>query len=211
MNQVASYARKRLGNAHCMKDRTIPAAALPVQSTLDALFLTPDSIVVELGEDAGRFTLPVANYFAKKSGSGIVYACDFTTASVERLQQKVKDAHLEYYVRPCDLESVRPYSIPVPNEYVDAILAVNPFEYQADPESYLAECLRILRAGGGMLIASRSDLRTASRHREHSFDMPLDAAFSALKRHGAEICTSLEVPGYTWSVLVVKPLVHFPS
>ena len=210
MNHLANNTLKGLNAIRSCNTGAIPAAALPIQLTLDALFLTPDSVVVELGEEAGRFTLPVARYFEKKAGSGKVYACDFSDESVERLQQKAKDAHLEKYIRTLRLGRMRPHATRMPDDSIDAILAINPIEYQASPEPYLEECLRILRPGGGMFLAHRSDARTLARRAAKPFKMPVDTVFSTLKQSGAEICTTIAVSGYHWAVLVVKPLIHVP-
>lgn len=210
MNHFMNNIRKHSTRPLTPKHSFLAASAPPIQPTLDALFLTPDSAVVALGAEAGRFTLPIARYFATKTGTGKIYVCDFSAEAVNRFYQKAKDAHLENYVRPYHIRSVKPYSIPVANDQVDAVLAINTVQFQAAPELYLKECHRILRPGGTVLVAHRPEARVSSNIEKSRFELTQEDVWGALKRSGAEICTSIDIPGYKWTILVVKPLIHLP-
>jgi SAM-dependent methyltransferase len=45
-------------------------------------------------------------------------------------------------------------TVPVPGDSFDAVLSTQVLEHAQDPETYLAECFRVLRPGGRMLLST---------------------------------------------------------
>jgi SAM-dependent methyltransferase len=52
------------------------------------------------------------------------------------------------------LELTREGTVPVGDESFDGVLSTQVLEHVTDPESYLAECFRVLRPGGRMLLST---------------------------------------------------------
>lgn len=181
----------------------------PIRPILDALALTPSSVVLALGTEAGRFTYPLGKHFDRTSGTGFVFACDFTKKGVHRLRHKAQDAHLDRYVRPHYLLDVSRYSIPIENEMVDTIIAINAMPFQDAPKPFIEECLRILKPCGSLFLGKWDVQHHGNSHFVRRFAMTQTDVWHHLKKSGNDICTAYEIPGLDWSVMMVKPLVQF--
>ena len=210
MSYAVQNAHREVGQTRSSGHTALtPPPALPILQVLDHLGLTPTSVVVELGAEAGRFTLPIARYLATKKGTGKIYACDFSEVGVRRLRSKASDAHVTSYVFPHRLRSVTPNAIPSKDEQVDAIIAINTAQFQSDPKPFLDECLRVLKPGGTLFLAKWPDT-AAGRSRSRSeapFTLSQNEVWRLLKESGGDICTSSDISGFEWVTLIVKPLV----
>ena len=183
------------------------APALPILQVLDQFDLTPASVVVELGAEAGRFTLPIARYLATKKGTGKVVACDFSEEGVRRLESKASDAHVTSYVSVQRLRSVAPQAIPSKDEQVDAVIAINTAQFQSSPKPFLDECLRVLKPGGTLFLAKWPSAASGGGRFVRPFTLSQNEVWRLLKESGGDICTSSDIAGFDWATLIVKPLV----
>ncbi len=183
------------------------APVLPILQVLDRLALTPAAVVVELGAEAGRFTLPLARYLATKRGTGRVHACDFSAEGVRRLQSKISDAHVTDTAAVHRLRSVEPGTLPVEDEQADAVIAIDTVQFQNAPKPFLDECHRALTPGGTLFLA-RLNPETARPGLSAPFTLSENEVFRILKASGCDICTVTDIPGFEWVALVVKPLVQ---
>ena len=185
-----------------------PKVRPPIRPVLDTLTLTPSSVVVALGAEAGRFTFPLGKYFAQKDGSGQVFAYDFSEQGVNRLRHKTRDAHLDRYVLPRQLHDVSRYSIPIENDTVDTIISINAIPLQDSPTPFIDECLRILKPCGSLFLGNWEAQPLSNSDYLRRFKMSQSDVWQQLKRSGGDICTACEIPGLKWAVIMVKPLVR---
>ena len=72
---------------------------------------------------------------------------DINTEKIERAQALYDHPNLTFCLSTTD-------QVPIEDDNVDAIISFDVFEHVAHPEKILAECYRILRPGGQMLIGT---------------------------------------------------------
>lgn len=203
------FAENQLSDYPVAKKGSKPATIWPpIRPVLDALTLTPSSVVLALGAEAGRFTYPLGRYFSRMNGSGIVFACDFTEKGVHRLQCKARDAHLGRYVLPRYLHDVSRNSIPIETEMVDTIISINTMSFQDAPMPFMEECLRILKPCGSLFLGKWNVQSPNNSQFLRRFRMSQAEVWQHLKQSGTDICTAYEIPGLDWAVMMVKPLVQ---
>ena len=111
-----------------------PVILPPAESVVEALGLSPDDRVVDVGAGAGAL-LPALHSFAPR---GSVIAVD---ASHEMLRVAGRD-HCANAVRADAL------SLPLPSGVADAVLLAFVLFHLSDPADGLSEANRVLRAGG---------------------------------------------------------------
>ena len=182
--------------------------AVPVQPVLDALSLSPDCDVLELGEVACRFTLPIARYFATKKGTGTVYACELEEALVLRDYQKAKDAHLTHLVVPLHWDAASTTRIPYSDEEIDVAISISVPAFRSRPTLFASECLRVLRPGGTLFIAEWRDARTLLDGKKSAPELSKEQAWDILNNESGANCTLLNIPELEWAVLAAKPVVQ---
>ena len=179
----------------------------PPRSVMEALYLAPDDVVFEFGAGNGHFTLPMARYFQRLHGKGLVFAVDFSKSLVTSLEQRAHEYGLDTRVRAICLQEISPHTLPVSNERIDSVLAANSVQYMGDPLPYLREFERILKPGASLLIADwRREPKeglTIGKPNEHKPEyltpLLLEAGFAHVE--------PLNLEGYTFALCATKPIV----
>jgi SAM-dependent methyltransferase len=101
-----------------------------------------DQVVLDLGCNNGELT---AHYL--EEGARRVVGVDIDSDAVESARAKYAGPATEFHVSGVT-------SLPLPDESVDSILSYDVFEHVSRPAEMLAECRRVLRSGGRMLIGT---------------------------------------------------------
>lgn len=101
-----------------------------------------DKVVLDLGCNNGALTVQYLNAGARR-----VVGVDIDAGAVEEARAKHAGPLAEFHVSGVT-------GLPLPDESVDVILCYDVFEHVARPAAILAECRRVLRPGGQMLIGT---------------------------------------------------------
>jgi ubiquinone/menaquinone biosynthesis C-methylase UbiE len=117
----------------------------PNAYAIDALRLEPLDSVLELGFGSGR----AIRRMAAKASQGIIYGVDQSEAMVRQASCANRKAIRRGHVL---LRLGRFENLPLANETVDKILAVNVVYFWVDPRVVLIEARRVLRPGGIIVI-----------------------------------------------------------
>lgn len=197
---------ERLYHAPYLRGAEVPS----VRPVLEKLALGADDIVVEFGSDDGHFTLPIARYFEEQQGRGVVFACDFSRTLVDDLAQKATVEGVDNHVRTICLGDIRPHTLPLKNERVQAVVSVNALQYLSDPEPYMMEIARVLVPCGKMIVADwRKPVSVNQDGLPHKVLAPaqLYPVLEAAGAAGLEANVELAPRGYSWVISAVKPKV----
>jgi len=108
------------------------------------LAMQPGGTLVDVGAGLGFYAIP----FARKLGSGTVYACDQSAEMLEHLRGEIAREGAAN-VTPVQTEEVK---IPLPDGVADRVLMSNLHHELDHPQESLAECRRLLKAGGKIVI-----------------------------------------------------------
>lgn len=98
--------------------------------------------VLDLGCNDGSLT---SQYGA--TGARHVIGVDVDTAALDRARARTTDPRVEY--RQCSTTA-----LPIDSGSMDVVLCYDVFEHVSRPETVLAECFRVLKPGGRMLIGT---------------------------------------------------------
>ncbi len=148
----------------------------------DVLNPAPDCTVIDIGAGVGFITLP----FAKRYPSAKVYGCDILAGMIELLREDATAKGLS------NVEGIvmQPNSVDLPDGVADIIVMAQLHHELDEPEPLLAECKRLLAAGGIVAIVDWKDDDNGKspaggrRVPEAHMRMQLEASgFSDLKRH----------------------------
>ncbi|MDJ0767097.1 MAG: methyltransferase domain-containing protein [Myxococcota bacterium] len=182
-----------------------PVETPPTANVIEALLLTPDSVVVEFGAGSGHFTLPVATRLKRTAGLGLIFGFEYSAALVEKLDEAAVLLELEGRVRSWPLTNMAVSDVlPIQDAKVDRVLAVNSAHYLHDPSRICQEFARILKPGGCALVADwhrRVDER-AQNTRTVNFS-PTDV-LKCLSDVGLGVITPLSLEGYAWAFRATK-------
>jgi SAM-dependent methyltransferase len=199
----AKESLRRFYNAEYLYETMIP----PVRSILEALCLQPDDIIVDFGSDVGHFSLPIASYFEKAGGSGVVFAFDFTKEFIETLDKRAASQGLDIHIRTVCLSEVMYHTLPLADECVESVLAVNSIHYLPDPVPYLQEIARILKPCGSLLMADWKHGINGDSTAITSPPISPDDLYPKLEAAGLDAHISFNLDGYTWGIRAMKPIV----
>ncbi len=123
----------------------------PVADILDLLALRGDETVVDYGAGVGYTTLPLAAALPR----GRVVAVDRSKELLDELRRRATASAAERTpaaTAPVDYVHTTENRVPLPDESVDAILAVSVWHEIYDDQSALAELRRLLAPGGALAI-----------------------------------------------------------
>lgn len=98
--------------------------------------------VLDLGCNDGAITDQYPRH-----GTGRVVGVDVDAQAIERASRRTSSPEVEYLVSAVD-------GIPLPDSSIDVVVCFDVFEHVARPAEILAECRRVLRPGGKMLIGT---------------------------------------------------------
>lgn len=117
---------------------------------LDAVDLSECRLIMDIGAEAGRFSMMSA------SGSAIVLAIDIDLYGLKRLRSKDKCV---------DVILADARNMPLRGEVLDAAFMIEVLDYIPDVEAALAECRRILKPKGSLILSfgNRSSLKSRLR------------------------------------------------
>ena len=104
----------------------------------------PLRVLVDLGTGIGFFALP----FARKMPSGLLYACDVNAEVLAYLSEAVRREGVAN-IRPVRTEPVR---VPLEDSLADAVVMINLHHHLESRPGTLAECRRLLKPGGCLLV-----------------------------------------------------------
>ncbi|MCP4603679.1 MAG: methyltransferase domain-containing protein [Proteobacteria bacterium] len=188
-------------------DYLFPAKEPLVSNIIDALFLDPDSIVIEFGAGKGYFTLPIATRLEQSNDSGLIFGFEFSEQMIDRLDDAAVELGVSDHIRTWPLARMKePYTLPLNNSKVDRVLAVNSVQYLDDPLPICREFARILKPGGFALVAdwNRPDHNLEKNTVVHS---PLpEKLLACLTEVGLGAYSPLSMDGYSWAVRAMKPI-----
>ena len=100
--------------------------------------------VVDIGAGLGFFAVP----FSRRIPQGVVYACDLLQEMVNHMREALR-AEKADNVFPLRMEEVR---VPLRDGIADVVFMANLHHELERPMETLAECRRLLRAGGRLAI-----------------------------------------------------------
>jgi ubiquinone/menaquinone biosynthesis C-methylase UbiE len=109
----------------------------------------PDCTLIDIGAGVGFLTLPFAERFTQSR----VYGCDILEGMVSLLREAAGNQRLG------NLESLLmgPNTIDLPDNTADFIVMGQLHHELDEPESLMAECKRLLKPGGIVVIADWAD------------------------------------------------------
>lgn len=119
----------------------------PVGPALEALALSPDHVVLDLGAGTGYFAVPIA----LRLGSGKVLALDVEPRMLGRLALAAAAAGAEDRVERVVVEE-RSSVLPVAGGSVDRAFLGNLYHELSDRRGTLVQLHRVLRPGGKLLV-----------------------------------------------------------
>jgi 2-polyprenyl-3-methyl-5-hydroxy-6-metoxy-1,4-benzoquinol methylase len=117
-------------------------AARVIRSATNAGIRLADSTILDLGCNDGSLTVQYLACAPRR-----IIGCDIDRNAIERAQQRSGDERIEFRLGAPD-------ALPLDTETVDAILCYDVLEHVSDPPAILAECRRVLRPGGRMLVGT---------------------------------------------------------
>lgn len=120
--------------------------ALGVNNHLRHARIEPGSVVLDIGCGAGIDSVMAAR---KTGPSGRVIALDFLPEMLERTAKAAADAGLQN-IEPLEGEME---AIPLPDDSVDYVVSNGVLNLSPRKSRVLAECVRVLRPGGGFCIS----------------------------------------------------------
>jgi ubiquinone/menaquinone biosynthesis C-methylase UbiE len=123
-----------------------------------------NEVVLDIGAGTGRFSLGIA----KKLSSGKVICLDLSEEMLQHLQRKAEKEGLKERIQILKGEAS---SSGLGNESVDLVMSNSVFHELSRPEAVLAEMLRVLKPGGGLMITDFRDTKISrmicrSHHKE---------------------------------------------
>jgi SAM-dependent methyltransferase len=121
---------------------TLPPDA--IWGVLAASAPRPLRVLVDLGTGIGFFALP----FARKMPDGLLYACDVSAEALAYLGEALRRAGATNIV-PVLSEAVR---VPLEDSLADALAMINVHHHLESRPDTLAECRRLLKSGGCVLV-----------------------------------------------------------
>jgi ubiquinone/menaquinone biosynthesis C-methylase UbiE len=151
-----------------------------ISKTID---LAKTSMIVDIGAEAGRFSL-----LAAKSKFS-VFGIDIDSYSLRRLKKKNGDV-------PVVQADAR--KIPLKNDVFDAVFMIEVFDYIPESKETLSECSRILKPGASLILSfgNQSSLKAKLRgFRGKSYTHSYAEVFKSLKDSGFKVTGEM---GYNW-------------
>ena len=109
------------------------------------LGLTDPRVLVDIGAGTGFFAVP----FARKGPAITVHACELQGEMLAWLREHLP-ADLRGRVIPVKMEE---RSVPLPNGIADLVYMVNLHHELEDRGAIMAECIRLLKPGGTVMVA----------------------------------------------------------
>jgi ubiquinone/menaquinone biosynthesis C-methylase UbiE len=119
------------------------------RKAVQLLDIGPMDRVLEIGFGHGK----TLRQLARQARDGFVAGIDFSAVMVRQAQWRNQDLIRAGRVE-VKLASVS--NIPYPDAEFDKVCAVNTYQFWPDPEDDLQEVRRVLRPGGGMVLAVRA-------------------------------------------------------
>jgi len=104
----------------------------------------PLRVLVDLGTGIGFFALP----FARHMPSGLLYACDLSPEALAYLHEALRREGVPNVI-PVRTEPVR---VPLEDSLADAVVMINLHHHLESRPGTLAECRRLLKPGGCLLV-----------------------------------------------------------
>lgn len=123
-------------------------------TVLAAVDSQPGETVLEIGHGPGRLLSGILNTGADAVGAEVSET--MMRQAHRRNRQAVGDRRLRLLLG----DGIR---LPLADESVDAVAAVHTIYFWPDPQTTLAECARVLRPGGRMVVAARDGVRPLPR------------------------------------------------
>lgn len=157
---------------------------------VEALELSPESRVADLGSGTGAFLLHLLD--EGRVVPARVFELDYVRAGLLRARsecgKRVAPGGLEISFLACDLATGRGAPlVPLADRSVDAALAGLLISYVPDPSRLLAEAQRILKPGGRLVVSSlRRDADMSRLYRDGVAELREGRAREALGESGAE-------------------------
>ncbi len=109
----------------------------------------PDGVIVDVGAGVGFLTLPFANKFPRAR----IYACDILPGMLELLQESAAAQALANI----DCVQMEEMAIALPDQHADLIIMSQVHHELTHPQALLADCHRVLKAGGSLAIIDWKD------------------------------------------------------
>jgi ubiquinone/menaquinone biosynthesis C-methylase UbiE len=150
---------------------------------MNAVNLSECRLIMDIGAEAGRFSMLSAG------GSASVLAIDIDLYSLKRLRSKGKCVNVI-------LADAR--NMPLRGEVLDAAFMIEVLDYIPDVETALAECRRVLRPKGSLVLSFGNRTSLKSRLRELR-GKPYLHACSAVSQDSRELgFRVMSRKGYNW-------------
>lgn len=114
--------------------------------------LQGDEVVLDIGAGTGRFSLLIA----KRLSTGKVICLDLSDEMLQHLERKAEKEDLEGRIQILKGEAS---ASALENESVDLVMSNSVFHELSNPETVLAEMLRVLKPNGWVMITDFRDTR----------------------------------------------------
>lgn len=153
---------------------------------LKSLDISQAQRIVDVGAEAGRFSLMAAN------SNATVIGIDIDAYSLRRLKLKNKSV---------DVVQADARRMPLENETFDAVLMIEVLDYIPELAETLAECSRILKQGSPLVLSfgNRSSLKAKLRElRGKSYTHSYGKVVQCLRKAGFTVTAKM---GYSWPPL----------
>jgi ubiquinone/menaquinone biosynthesis C-methylase UbiE len=125
----------------------------PPERVIDALELSPDSIVLDLGVGTGYFALPIARHLAQAGGNGCVIGLDVELRMLALFDRRARQQGLGRCVEAIAIDEAGPARrLPLADEIADRVLMSSLYHELAHPVPVLEELHRVIRANGMILL-----------------------------------------------------------
>ena len=175
-----------------------------VQAIMQEMRVQPDDVIIELGAGDGRYTRPIARRLEKRSGAGVIFACDFSRRLVDSLSNAINAEEIDVHARAMCLGDVPSNTLPFEDESANTVLSVNAVQYLGNPMAYLKEIRRVLKPDGVLLIGDRqSDANDDSQG--HSAKEQVEIVLSILDDIGINTGGQISLDGFDWVIRAVRP------
>lgn len=126
---------------------------------VSSLIQSGDETVLDVGAGSGYFSVPIA----KKLSSGKVICLDLSEEMLGHLEQKAEKEGLRDRVRILNREAS---SSGLDDGSVDLAVSGGVFHELSNPESVLSEMVRVVKLGGGIIVADFRDTWLGRLHGE---------------------------------------------